>query len=242
MTNFALRSNEKEWMDDFSPDDPSVSVTLRELAFINEMLGGYLPSLRGIAELLRESCTSGTGSPNGDKAFTVLDIGTGDGDMPREIVKWASRVGKKARIKGIDRVADTVRVARDACRGYETIEIAEENFFSSKDDAEYDIVHASLLLHHFERDELICAIRKMRASSRYGVIINDLHRHWFAYYAIRILTRLFFHSRTIRHDAPVSVLRSFTRTELEELLHQAGVERYKISWYWAFRWQIVIWK
>jgi len=44
----------------------------------------------------------------------------------------------------------------------------------------------------------------------------------------------------IREDGALSVLRSFTRQELVNLLHQAGIKNYKIKWMWAFRWQIII--
>jgi hypothetical protein len=44
----------------------------------------------------------------------------------------------------------------------------------------------------------------------------------------------------VRFDAPLSVLRGFTRSELQRLLHEAGIIRYRIRWKWAFRWQIII--
>jgi hypothetical protein len=55
------------------------------------------------------------------------------------------------------------------------------------------------------------------------VIINDLHRHFFAYYSIRTLTTLFSKSPMVRHDAPVSVRRAFRPAELLKIADRAGV-------------------
>lgn len=75
-----------------------------------------------------------------------------------------------------------------------------------------------------------------------GIVINDLHRHPFAYHSIKILTRLFSKSSMVKYDAPLSVQRAFTKKELVRLMENAGIEHYKIKWKWAFRWQIVIMK
>jgi hypothetical protein len=74
---------------------------------------------------------------------------------------------------------------------------------------------------------------------RIGIVINDIHRHWLAYYSIKLLTRLFSKSAMVKFDAPLSVLRAFSRQELSDILHQAGIRHFQLSWKWAFRWQAV---
>src|SRR2546428_700060 len=93
-------------------------------------------------------------------------------------------------LNNFDIVPEIVQYAVDQTSTYQTIEISLKNLFAVED-CQYDIVHAALVLHHFNNDELVTALRKMYKLSRYGVVINDLHRHWFAYHAIKILTRLF---------------------------------------------------
>jgi len=44
----------------------------------------------------------------------------------------------------------------------------------------------------------------------------------------------------VKNDAPLSVLRGFSRRELEILLIKADIKNYKISWKWAFRWLILV--
>jgi hypothetical protein len=43
----------------------------------------------------------------------------------------------------------------------------------------------------------------------------------------------------VKHDAPLSVLRAFTKRELVEILEKAGLIDYRIKWRWAFRWQVI---
>jgi len=75
-----------------------------------------------------------------------------------------------------------------------------------------------------------------------AIVINDLHRHWFAYYSIKMLTKLFSKTYIVKHDGPLSVARALTKSEWEQVLNEAGVTNYSITWRWAFRWLIVIHK
>jgi hypothetical protein len=61
-----------------------------------------------------------------------------------------------------------------------------------------------------------------------------------SYHYIRLLTSLFSKSYLVRHDAPLSVLRGFKKTELETLLEEAGISKYTIQWKWAFRWLVIV--
>jgi len=79
----------------------------------------------------------------------------------------------------------------------------------------------------------------MQANSKIGFFINDLHRHYLAYYSIKFLTGLFSKSYLVKNDAPLSVRRGFKRNEWENLLRQAAINSYSIQWKWAFRWLIV---
>jgi hypothetical protein len=57
---------------------------------------------------------------------------------------------------------------------------------------------------------------------------------------VSMLTALFSRSRLVRHDAPLSVRRGFTRSELEGLAASASKDcpdtGVQISGEWAFRW------
>jgi hypothetical protein len=83
-------------------------------------------------------------------------------------------------------------------------------------------------------------LRQLKEQARKAVIINDLHRHPLAYYSIRWLTKLLSQSEMVKYDAPLSVLRGFSRNEWLDLLREAGISRFSLKWKWAFRWQLII--
>ena len=101
-------------------------------------------------------------------------------------------------------------------------------------------MHAALLLHHLPDDAAGQALAKMYKLCRWGLVINDLHRHPAAYYAVRGLSAGLSRNRLIRHDAPLSVLRAFHRSDLEDLARRAGLLASEISWRWAFRWRMIV--
>jgi hypothetical protein len=82
--------------------------------------------------------------------------------------------------------------------------------------------------------------KQLKKQVELGYIINDIHRHWLAYYSIKILTRLFSRSAMVKYDAPLSVLRAFKKAELKKILEAAGPAEYKIQCKWAFRWQAIV--
>jgi hypothetical protein len=81
----------------------------------------------------------------------------------------------------------------------------------------------------------------MKQNSRVGFFINDLHRNFFAYYSIKFLTGIFSKSYLVKNDAPLSVVRGFSRSELKNLCNKAIAEKATVSWKWAFRY-IVMYK
>ena len=83
MPDFTLRSSQPELMDDPAVSDAELQEALKQIAIINRFLGGYPPSLRGIASLV----------PRNAKSVDVLDVGAGAADVGRAVVRWARRRG-----------------------------------------------------------------------------------------------------------------------------------------------------
>jgi len=227
--DFGTRSAALELMDESGLDPAELSETLGELAFINENLGGLASSLAGLARLLPPGCAE----------FDVLDVGSGGGDTARGIVEWARRRGLTARVHGIDLAPAAVACARRANAGVPGLDFAAADLFDLPPTRKFDVVHAALLLHHLSDETAVKALVRMRELSRQGVVINDLHRHPAAYHSIKGLSALLSKNRLIRHDAPLSVLRGFSRRDLEGLARRAGLAIPEISWRWAFRWLMV---
>ncbi|WP_373400735.1 hypothetical protein V8V91_17580 [Algoriphagus halophilus] len=129
-----------------------------------------------------------------------------------------------------------VRLSNESEITFEVQNVFEPGF----SDYKVDITTCTLFTHHFTDQELIDLLKSLREKSRLGIVINDLHRHWFAYYSIKVLTRLFSKSKMVQNDAPLSVLRSFSKRDWEKILSSAQLKNFEISWHWAFRWQVLV--
>lgn len=227
--DFARRSEGRELIDAPGLDPAELAECLGELAFINTALGGHRATLGALARLI----------PSGRREFDVLDVGSGGGDTARSIVAWARRRGLTARVHGIDLAPEAVACARRSSAGLPGLEFSVQDLFGLPAARKYDVVHAALLLHHLSDEEAVRALSRMHELCRVGLVVNDLHRHPFAYHSIRRLTALLSRNRLIRHDAPLSVLRGFCRSGLEDLARRASLPAPEISWHWAFRWRMI---
>jgi SAM-dependent methyltransferase len=218
---------EKEMMD--LPGQPKelLADDLRNLRVINRYLGGYRNVLRGLARLVNEQRLD---------RFTLLDLGTGSGDIPAVIARWARRQQIAARISGLEREAATVEEAVDQTRSFPEITILRGDATAPPFGAgSFDFVLTSQLLHHFKDEQIIALLRTWARLARRGIIVSDLVRHPVAYHGIRLLTKGFTRNVMTRTDAPLSVQRACTISEWRELLHRADVGRLRVRWMFPFR-------
>jgi ubiquinone/menaquinone biosynthesis C-methylase UbiE len=232
MNKFARRSTEKELMDDLECSGEVLEQTLRELKTINRWLGGNHVTTDGLAKLIKTYPQS---------SYQVADIGCGGGDMIRIMSDWANSKKHRINLLGIDANPHIIEMAKERVMNVDNLGWRVQNVFEPEfSEEKVDIITCTLFTHHFTDEELTGLFRVFRKKARLGFVINDLHRHWFAYHSIRLLTRFFSKSPMVRNDASLSVLRAFSRSDLERILTDAGIKKYQISWFWAFRWQILV--
>ena len=229
MPSFKHRSADKELLDRDDIPFGDIKKNMQELDTINSLLGGHAITLHGFKKLLRDHS-----SP--EEKIKLVEIGCGGGDNLRVIRKYALRCGQQVELTGIDINPECIAYARsvEENTGIEFICSDYAVGFSEKP----DIIFSSLFCHHFSHTQLVAQLKWMKENSLHGFFINDLHRHPLAYYSIQLLTRLFSKSYLVKNDAPISVLRGFSRRELKNLLKEAGLERAEIEWKWAFRWLV----
>ena len=232
MSKFAQRSKEKEFMDDLNCSGEELNQTLRELKTINRWLGGNYVTTSGLAKIFRSYPQD---------SYSVVDIGCGGGDMIRVMDDWAKSLKKPIKFTGIDANRNIIELAAVRLADLPKVTWNVQNVFDNEfSEEKVDISTCTLFTHHFTDSELVTLLNSLRAKSRLGIVINDLHRHPFAYYSIRWLTRVFSKSKMVQHDACLSVLRSFSRSDWERILQSAEIENFEISWHWAFRWRVNI--
>ncbi len=218
-------------MDDFQLGSDTIHPIMDELEVINKLLGGYAVFFDALKKIgVRDK-------------MTISDWGCGGGDSLRVLAKWGRKKASSLKFVGVDATATAVEYARLHSSQYSEIEYIHADVMSNdlKPD-QFDIVLSSLFTHHFDNSAWINLIRKMLECCKKAVIVNDLHRHWFAYHSIGILTHAFSKSPMVKNDSKLSVLKGFRREEIEELLSIAGIRNYELKWMWAFRWQLIIYK
>lgn len=227
---FRNRSYKKELLDRDDIPFPEIEKNIRELEFINKHLGGHSVTLKGFRKVI-------SFLPWSRNEITVCEIGCGGGDNLRVIYDWCMENNLECRLIGIDINPDCIEFAKRNSNNLRAQWITAD-YRKVMFDEEPDIVFNSLFCHHFNDTELKDVLSWMKENSAIGFFINDLHRNPLAYYSIKLLTKIFSRSDLVRNDAPLSVLRGFTRSELEERLSASGISNFEVEWKWAFRWLI----
>lgn len=223
MPDFSTRSFEKELLDQEDIPFEDIAVTLNELHFINSWLGGYNATRYGLRNLLS----------NKEKKVKIADVGCGGGHNLIEIYKWCKRRGIEVDLVGIDLKAECTTYAAEKTKAFPNIRYITSDYRLVKED--FDIIHSCLFTHHLDDGQLSEYLTWTQKQSRIGVIINDLHRNFLAYYSIKWLTALFSNSYLVKNDACLSVLRSFRANEWKRYANGC-----KVHWNWAFRYTTVI--
>lgn len=215
MRSFAGRSAEAEMMDgdDVSPAD--FAACLHDLAQVNTLTLARRPTLRWLAD-----ATAGL-SP-GD-SFTLLDVGYGEGDMLRAVHAWATARGLVPRLLGVDRNPRSRPAALAATDPALGIAYHTGDVFDFAADEAVDFIVSSLVAHHLSDREVTRFLGWMEARAVRGWFVNDLRRHWFAFYGFRALAAVMRWHRFVRHDGPVSVARSFVPDDWARALPTAGI-------------------
>jgi ubiquinone/menaquinone biosynthesis C-methylase UbiE len=108
-------------------------------------------------------------------------------------------------------------------------------------DSSFDVIGCSLFVHHLEPQEIATFAREALRVARYAVVISDLIRHPL-HLALAYAGWALYRSRLTRHDAPASVRRAYTLTEIKEILQPVGAASIEIRHFYLFRMGVVLWK
>ncbi len=198
-------------------DDPApLAANLRDLSRLNHLTGGAALSVRAVRALRRIA----------PDVATLLDVGSGACDIPVRLLVDARRRGEALEVTAIDSRPEVLAAARTLRPGLDrvaglTIAVAD-GLALPYPDGSFDIAHASLVLHHLAPADAIRFVAELRRVARIGIVVNDLDRSWPTWLGAWLLARTVARSRYTRHDAPLSVRRSYTRDEMTDLVRQTG--------------------
>jgi SAM-dependent methyltransferase len=201
----------RELLDDPAANPGVVARSLRNISRSNRWFGGASAVRHGLARVL-------AGVPPGSE-LTLLDLGTGAGDLPRAAVAWADRVGVRLRPVGLELSPVAAALARAAgvpcavgCAGQPPLR-----------DKSVDLVLASQLAHHLAPESAVRLLRTCDRLARVGVIVADLRRGRLAPLAFWVGARALGFDRCTVADGITSIRRGYTPAELRALLAEAGV-------------------
>jgi SAM-dependent methyltransferase len=195
-----------EWLDE--DRDPGLQRrSHRDIALANRLFGGASAVESELAPWLRTA---------GD-ALTLLDVGTGTGDIPERLRLRAAARDVRVDVYGLDDRVELVKATRDWPTGGICGDALNLPFASRA----FDLVIASQVLHHFTAHDALQLIREMHRVARRRVVIADLRRSWVAVAGLWLVSfPLGFH-QVSRHDGVVSILRGFEVSELRALVRDA---------------------
>jgi 2-polyprenyl-3-methyl-5-hydroxy-6-metoxy-1,4-benzoquinol methylase len=228
MIDLHQRSYQKELMDEENIPFEAMAQTLKELNVVNSRLGGHAITLSGVRNLL------------GDKeAVTICEIGCGGGDNLFAIQQYCLKKNVRASFIGIDINQECIAFAKKQYPQMPCEWRCSDYALVSFENNQPDIIFSSLFCHHFTDDQLVSMLKWQQQNCRQGFFINDLHRHWLAYYLIKYITKFFSKSYLVKNDACLSVARSFRKKDWELFFQRAGLDEYTIDWCWAFRFLVI---
>lgn len=225
------RTNKEEIMDDFSIGGDLLRDTLDKLENINRWLGGNKVTVNGLKELLENHPKK--------QEIAIIDIGCGHGDILRDVAKFGRKQKYKFKLIGVDANPTAIQYANELSVNYPELSFETQDIFSDEfKNRKFDVVLATLFLHHFKEPALISFLKNTVKQAKIGVVVNDLHRHKLAYYLFLLLS-IFISNNMIIEDGLTSVLRGFKRVDLEIISDKINVKP-NIKWKWAFRFLWII--
>jgi hypothetical protein len=200
-----------ELLDRPDADPAVVAESLRNIARANRWFGGASAVRFGLARTLKQVPPGST--------LSLLDLGTGLGDLPRVVVRWAAARGVRIVPFGLELNRSAAALARTnglptavACAGAPPIQ-----------DKGVDVVLVSQVAHHLTKTSVLHLVRTCDRIARQAVVLADLRRHPFGPPSFWCGARLLGFDAITVADGITSLRRGFTQPELEELLIQAGV-------------------
>jgi 2-polyprenyl-3-methyl-5-hydroxy-6-metoxy-1,4-benzoquinol methylase len=200
-----------ELMDDAGCDLAALDRTYADFRFVNALVAGWR---RTYVRLLRPRLPR-------HRTATLLDIGSGGGDVARSLARWARRDGLDLRVTGIDpdERAHAWAAARPGPDGVEFLCAGSGELVAQG--RSFDVVVSNHVLHHLRGPAFREFLDDSALLAAGGVVHGDIRRSPWAYrlYALGtapLLLRPPSRASFVRVDGMISVRRSFTAAELRE--------------------------
>ncbi len=212
--DLSRRATDPELLDEGVPEREAIA-SLADLRFVNRWLGGRRSLLRATLPHLAGSRPK------------LLDVGCGSADLPALLLH---AVGPRLLAVGVDVKLVHLRQAPPAVSRV----VADVRRLPFQPWS-FDVVTASLFLHHFDAPEVATVLRTLYALARRALVVNDLRRATVPYAFGRATFRCLFRSRVSVEDGLLSIRRAFTPGELLAGFREAGIPQVSIRRRFPYR-------
>lgn len=195
-----------EKMDSLDCDPDRLERTYRQFGLVNGALSGWRRLYRQeIRPLL-----------SAESATTLLDVGSGGGDLAIRLSRWAAKDRVRLHVTGIDPDgrAHAFASGRPPVPGVDFRQAHTTGLLG--EGLSFDVVISNHVLHHLQPAGLQQFLADSEALARTKVLHNDLRRSPAAY-ALFAVAALPFRGSFIREDGLTSIRRSYTPQELDAL-------------------------
>ena len=227
LEKFKQRSHRLEHIDTGNYTAAEYEDCIGELQFVNRWMGDA-HSLK--ATLLRDVEAQRLSN------FSLLDIGAGSGELLRVAATWARQTHRELHAVGLDlNPRMTESIIEETERFDEISSVRGDALQLPFADATFDYVICSLFTHHLLDEQVVQVLREMSRVAKRRIFVIDLHRHPVAYFLYTTFGKIVLHSRLVRHDGALSILRGFKRYELLELAQRAGLQDFCVQRYFPYR-------
>ena len=200
-----------ELLDDPASDAGTVLASLGDVRRINRFLGGRHAAVARLDGMFR--------AERAGASLTLLDVGTGLGDIPTAAARRARKRGLALRLVGLERHPAAARAAR----GHGLLGVVADAGRLPFADRSVDYVLCSQLLHHFAGSAAERLVRELDRVARRGVVIADLRRSVFAAAGFFLASFALRVGPVTRRDGVISVFRGFSAAEMANVCRTAGV-------------------
>jgi len=227
------RSDLVEWMDRPDCDPVKLHNTYRYFPVINRLISRWNAVYR---HYIRPHLRKG-------QRFTLLDVGSGGGDITKNIHAWAVRDGFLLEVTGIDPDGRALEYARGGTskgtlesrsdRGdgmdredWTDTEPAGLRFLQAdtghlrREGKTFDFVVCNHVLHHLSDEGIATFLDDLAALSSRRVICSDIERSAIGYALFLVATWPLFPNSFIRADGLISIQKSYRPDELRAVLPQ----------------------
>jgi SAM-dependent methyltransferase len=207
------RSREAESLD-VGVAEEEARRSLGDLRLVNRWLGGRRSLLRAVRPFLQEGAR-------------VLDVGCGSADLPAWLLRTAP---SRIMVVGVD--LKLLHLQQAPAEVHRVVADVRKLPFPP---LSFDVVTASLFLHHFDAPEVGGVLRALFSLARRALVVNDLRRARVPLLFGQAVFPFIFQSPVSVADGLVSVQRGFRPRELEEAFAAADLPGVRIRRRFPYR-------